>query len=97
MRRMLETEQCYDINELADLEIWKRLYNIPREMAPAVLEAHGRRRSAGLWSLTGAESLDANQASTFNAKAETLTEAYRNAFQEGPVPNDVSARHNPTY
>jgi putative SOS response-associated peptidase YedK len=96
---MPETEQCYDINELADLEILKREYNIPREMAPAVLEVHGRRRSAGLWSLTGAESLDANQASTFNAKAETLTDrpAYRNAFQEGPVPNDVSARHNLTY
>ncbi|MGH9426193.1 MAG: SOS response-associated peptidase, partial [Terriglobia bacterium] len=62
-------------------------YNIPpREMAPAVLVAHGRRRlTAGLWSLLGswAESLQqANQASTFNAKAETLTQrpAFKTAF-----------------
>jgi hypothetical protein len=50
-RRMLEIEQYYDIDELADLEIWKREYNIPpREMAPAILEAHGKRRlTAGLW------------------------------------------------
>jgi putative SOS response-associated peptidase YedK len=84
---MLEIEQYYDVDELADLEIWKREYNIPpREMAPAILEAHGKRRlTAGLWSLLGpwAESLEkANQTSTFNAKAETLTDrpAYRNAF-----------------
>ena len=84
---MLEIEQYYEIDDLEDLEIWKREYNIPpREMAPAVLETHGRRRlTAGLWSLMGpwAESLEhANQASTFNAKAETLTDrpAYRNAF-----------------
>ena len=62
-------------DELADLEIWKREYSIPpREMALAVLHAHGKRRlTAGLWSLMGpwAESLEhANQASTFNAKAE---------------------------
>ncbi len=38
-RRMLEIEQYYEIDELADLEIWKREYNIPpREMAPVVLE-----------------------------------------------------------
>jgi len=47
-------------------------------MVSAVLEAHGKRRlTAGLWSLLGpwAESLEkANQASTFNAKAETLAE-----------------------
>ena len=78
-RRMLEIEDYYGIDDLQDLEIWKREYNIPpREMAPAVLEAHGKRRlTAGLWSLLGpwAESLEkANQASTFNAKAETLTE-----------------------
>src|SRR5262245_786947 len=86
-RRLLEIEQYYEIDELEDLEIWKREYNIPpREMAPAVLEARGRRRLvAGLWSLMGpwAESLEhANQASTFNAKAETLENrpAYRNAF-----------------
>ena len=28
-RRMLEIEQYYDIDELADLEIWSREYNIP--------------------------------------------------------------------
>jgi len=86
-RRMLEIEHYYEIEDLQDLEIWKREYNIPpREMAPIVLKAHGRRcLSAGLWSLLGpwAETLEhANRASTFNAKAETLADrpAYRNAF-----------------
>ena len=86
-RRMLEIENHYGIDELADLEIWKREYNIPpREMAPVVLESAGKRSlTAGLWSLMGpwADSLEhANRSSTFNAKAETLSErpAYRNAF-----------------
>jgi hypothetical protein len=31
---MLEIEQYYNIDELADVEIWKREYNIPpREMS----------------------------------------------------------------
>src|SRR5262245_35802614 len=86
-RRMLEIEQYYDIDEREDLEIWKREYTIPpREMAPVIVEANGKRRlTVHLWSLLGpwADSLEhANQASTFNAKAETLTNrpAYRNAF-----------------
>jgi len=84
---MLEIEQYYHIDDPEDLELWKREYNIPpREIAPVVLEAHGRRRlTVGLWSLMPpwAESLEyANQTSTFNAKAETLNErpAFRNAF-----------------
>jgi len=84
---MLEIEDYYGVDEVIDLEMWKREFNIPpREMAPAVLEAHGMRRlTAGLWSLMGpwADSLEhVNKASTFNAKAETLTErpAYRNAL-----------------
>jgi putative SOS response-associated peptidase YedK len=84
---MLEIEQYYQIEGTEELEIWKREYNIPpREMAPAVLEARKKRRLvAGLWSLMGpwADSLEqANRASTFNAKAETLMDrpAYRNAF-----------------
>ena len=37
-RRMLEIEDYYGIEDLEDLEIWKREDNIPpREMAPAVL------------------------------------------------------------
>src|SRR4030095_16102220 len=86
-RRRLEIEDYYGIDELADLDIWKREYNIPpREMAPVVLESDGKRSlTAGLWSLMGpwADSLEhANRASTFNAKAETLNErpAFRNAF-----------------
>ena len=86
-RRLLEIEQYYEIEDLEDLELWQREYNIPpREMAPTVLKAHGKRRlAAGLWSLLGpwADSLEhTNRASTFNAKAETLTDrpAYRNAF-----------------
>ena len=76
---MLEIEHYYGIDELEDLEIWKRECSIPpREMAPAILEAHGKRRlTAGLWSLLGpwADSLEnANRASTFNAKAQTLSE-----------------------
>jgi putative SOS response-associated peptidase YedK len=84
---MLEIEQYYQVDQTEDLEIWKREYNIPpREMAPVVLQnRQGRRLTAGLWSLLGpwADRLEqANQASTFNAKAETLTDrpAYRNAF-----------------
>jgi putative SOS response-associated peptidase YedK len=51
-----------------------------------VLESDGKRRlKADIWSLMGlgTDSLEhANTASTFNAKAETLSEepAYRNAF-----------------
>ena len=54
-RRMLEIEDYYGVDEAIDLEMWKREYNIPpREMAPAILEAHGKRRlTAGLWSLMG--------------------------------------------
>jgi putative SOS response-associated peptidase YedK len=59
---MLEIEQYYEIDELEDLEIWKREYNIPpREMAPVVLESNGKRcLTAGLWSLMGtsADSLE---------------------------------------
>ena len=44
-RRILEIEQYYHIDNLEDLEIWKRAYNIPpREMAPVVVEACGNRR-----------------------------------------------------
>jgi putative SOS response-associated peptidase YedK len=59
--------------------MWKREFNIPpREMALVVLEAHGKRHlTAGLWNLMGpwTDTLEpANKASTFNAKAETLTD-----------------------
>ncbi len=88
-RRMLEIEQYYGVDDVNDLEIWERQFNIPpREMAPIVLAERGRRRlTAGLWSLMPpwAESLEhANKVSTFNAKAETLTQrpAFRNAFQK---------------
>jgi putative SOS response-associated peptidase YedK len=49
-RRMLEIEQYYDIDDVTDLEIWKKEYNIPpREMAPCRIkseveeDAHLRR------------------------------------------------------
>jgi putative SOS response-associated peptidase YedK len=63
---MLEIEDYYGVDEVVELDMWKREFNIPpREMAPVVLEAHGKRRlTAGLWSLMGpwAESLEhANQ------------------------------------
>jgi hypothetical protein len=52
---MLEIEHYDEIDDLEDLELWQREYNIPpREMAPVVLEGRGRRRlTAGLWSLIG--------------------------------------------
>jgi len=81
---MLEIDHYYEIDQVEDLEIWKREYNITsRGMAPGVSESGGKRSlTAGLWSLMGhwAESLEkANQASTFNAQAETVTDrpAYR--------------------
>ena len=74
---MLEIEDYYGIEDLEGLEIWNGETTFHCEVS-AVLEAHGKRRlTAGLWSLLGpwAESLEkANQASTFNAKAETLAE-----------------------
>src|SRR5688572_15327106 len=86
-RRIMEIEQYYGVDDANDLEIWERQFNIPpREMAPIVLGAKGRRRlTAGLWSLMPlwAQNLDyVNKASTFNAKAETLTEkpSFKNAF-----------------
>jgi putative SOS response-associated peptidase YedK len=52
---MLEIEDYYEIDQVEDLEIWKREYNIPpREMAPVVSESNGKRSfTAGLWSLMG--------------------------------------------
>ena len=86
-RRMTEIEQYYGVDDANDLEIWERQFNIPpREMAPIVLGAKGRRRlTAGLWSLMPpwAENLEhANRVSTFNAKAETLIQkpTFKNAF-----------------
>jgi len=86
-RRIMEIEQYYGVDDANDLEIWERQFNIPpREMAPIVLGAKGRRRlTAGLWSLMPpwAQNLDhVNKASTFNAKAETLTQkpSFKNAF-----------------
>jgi putative SOS response-associated peptidase YedK len=62
---MLEIEQYYGIDEMEDLGIWQREYNIvPREMASVVLEKQGRRwLTAGLWSLMGpwADSLETMQ------------------------------------
>jgi len=86
-RRLAEIEQYYGIDDTAGLEVCERQFNIPpREMAPIVLGAKGRRRlMAGLWSLMPpwAEALEhVNKVSTFNAKAETLLQrpSFRNAF-----------------
>jgi putative SOS response-associated peptidase YedK len=84
---MIEIEHYYGVDDVNDLELWERQFNIPpREMVPIVLGVKGHRRlTAGLWSLMPpwAENLDhANKVSTFNAKAETLTEkpSFKNAF-----------------
>jgi len=46
----------------------------PREMAPAILEAHGcRRLTAGLGSLLPFWAESVEHTNTFNVKAETLT------------------------
>lgn len=86
-RRMIEIEHYYGVDDVNDLDIWERQFNIPpREMAPIVLHRNGHRRlTAGLWSLLPpwAKHLDyANEISTFNAKAESVAEkpTFRNAF-----------------
>ena len=86
-RRMIEIEQYYGVDDVNDLDIWERQFNIPpREMAPIVLQRGGHRRlTAGFWSLLPpwAPRLDyANDISTFNAKAETVADkpSFRNAF-----------------
>jgi putative SOS response-associated peptidase YedK len=78
-RRLLEIENYYGVDDVSDLDMWERQFNIPlTEMAPVVFDSEGRRKlTAGFWSLLtpGAESLkDAYKFSTFNAKAETLTQ-----------------------
>jgi putative SOS response-associated peptidase YedK len=78
-RRLLEIENYYGVDDGNDLDIWERQFNIPpREMAPIILRRDDHRcLTAGLWSLLPpwAERLDyANKISTFNAKAETLTQ-----------------------
>jgi putative SOS response-associated peptidase YedK len=52
---MLEIKQYYQIDQMEDLEIWKREYNVPpREITPVILQSReGRRLTAGLWSLLG--------------------------------------------
>jgi putative SOS response-associated peptidase YedK len=38
-RRQLEIEQYYGVDEVTDLDIWERQFNIPpRAMAPIILE-----------------------------------------------------------
>lgn len=50
---MLEIEHYYSVDDVDDLDIWERQFNIPpREMAPIVLGQKGHRRlTAGFWSL----------------------------------------------
>jgi putative SOS response-associated peptidase YedK len=86
-RRLMEIEGYYGIDDVKDLDIWQRQFNIPpREMAPIILKRGGQRSlTAGLWTLLPpwAKSLDyTNEISTFNAKAEGLAEkpTFRNAF-----------------
>lgn len=86
-RRLLEIEQFYGVDDVNDLDIWERQFNIPpREMAPIVFSRDGHRRlTAGFWSLLPpwANRLDyANGITTFNAKAETLARkpSFKDAF-----------------
>src|SRR5437867_12251473 len=86
-RRLLEIEDYYGVDDVNDLDIWERQFNIPpREMAPIVLRRDDHRRlTVGLWSLLPpwARGLEyVNKISTFNAKAESLTEkpTFKNAF-----------------
>jgi putative SOS response-associated peptidase YedK len=86
-RRLLEIENYYGVDDVNDLDIWERQFNIPpTEMAPIVFNREGRRNlTAGFWSLLPprAESLkDAYKFSTFNAKAETLSQrpSFKDAF-----------------
>ena len=78
-RRLLEIENYYGVDDVNELDIWERRFNrSPTEMAPIAFDSLGRRRpTADFWSMLSprAESLkDAYKVSTFNAKAETLSE-----------------------
>jgi len=86
-RRILEIEQYYGIDDMEDLDIWKREYNIPpREMAPIIYARENRLRlTPGLWGLMPdwADKLEqANKISTFNARAESvgMKPAFSGAF-----------------
>ena len=52
-RRLLEIENYYGVDDVSDLEMWERQFNIPpTEMAPVVFDSEGRRKlTAGFWSL----------------------------------------------
>jgi hypothetical protein len=54
-RRLMEIEGYYGIDDVTDLDMWERQFNIPPgEMAAIVFERGGQRHlTAGLWTLLG--------------------------------------------
>ena len=50
--RLIEIENYYGVDDVNNLDIWERQFNIPpREMVPVVFERNGKRYlTAGLWS-----------------------------------------------
>jgi len=86
-RRLLEIEEYYGVEDIRDLDLWEREFNIPPgEMAPIIFDHKGSRHLVqALWGLRSSwtESPEqANRVSTFNAKAETLIAkpAFKDAF-----------------
>src|SRR5262249_44792827 len=73
-RRLLEIEECYGVEDIRDLYLWEREFNIPPgEMAPIIFEHKGKRHLVqALWGLRSSwteSAEEASRVSTFNAKA----------------------------
>ena len=84
---MLEIEDYYSIDDIRELDLWQREFNIPpTEVAPIIFDHKGSRHLVqARWGLipTGTETReDAKKVSTFNAKSETLMTkpTFTNAF-----------------
>ena len=84
---MLEIEEYYGIDDIRELDLWQREFNIPpTEVAPIIFDHKGSRHLVqAVWSLISpsTESMEeARKVSTFNAKAETLMTkpTFTNAF-----------------
>jgi len=86
-RRMQEIEEYYGIDDVRELDLWQREFNIPpTEVAPIIFDHKASRHLVqAFWSLIapGTESIEeAKKVSTFNARAETLMTkpTFANAF-----------------
>jgi putative SOS response-associated peptidase YedK len=86
-RRILEIQDYYGIDDVRELDLWQREFNIPpTEVAPIIFDHKGSRHLVqAVWGLIspGTESREeAKKVSTFNARSETLMTkpTFTNAF-----------------